>query len=124
MHRNAPALGEDQRAVIEMGTVAIFFVGKRAITVVPLEAGEAGLLALTDAAKVIIVGLLEPRHHVLHVLKDARVDGRICRERGADVLQLRFLLVAAKRDMATFPSCLALLRASVVQLTAAPENLV
>jgi hypothetical protein len=114
-HRDAPDRGEHQEAVVESGTVAKCLVGEAVETNMPLETRETCLLAALHPAEERLVGPLEPREHVL---QDVAVDGGVIRERGPDVLQLGFLLVARERDVAALPGGDALLEGDGVELPA------
>ena len=61
----------------------------------PLEAREARLIRP-----------VEPRQHVL---QDVGMDGGVFRERGADVFEFRFLLIAGDGDARSLPGADALL---------------
>src|SRR5262249_7252717 len=89
--RDAPDLGEDQTAIVKPRAVAIFLEGEGLEAITALEAWKAGLLTPLHAAEEHLVGLVEPRQHILEHMA---VDGGIVWELGADVLELGFLLVA------------------------------
>src|SRR5262249_17996553 len=112
---------EHQEAVVEMRTVSILLVGEGMIAVPALEAGRARLLARLHPAEERLIGAIEADQHVL---QDMRVDGSIVWERGAQVLQLGFLLEAGRRfTLATLPPRLALLQGGIVERATAPEHL-
>jgi hypothetical protein len=106
MHADAPDRGEDQDAVLQRGAVAILLEGEGVIAVAPLEAREPRLRAPLDATEERLLGLLQPRQHVLQHM---RVDGGVLRECGPHRLQLGFLLEARDGGMALLPGGDALL---------------
>ena len=92
MDRDAPDLRQHQGAVVEAGTVAILLVGERVPAVTPLKARKARLLAIRHPPEERLIGLVEPRQHVL---QDVAVEGGVRREVRPDRLQLGFLLSSA-----------------------------
>ena len=90
-HGDAPNLGEDQKAVVQGRPVAELLIGEGVLAGARLIAREARLLSRLHAAKERLIGLVEPREHIL---QDVLVDGRVLWKVGADVLEFRFLLIA------------------------------
>ena len=62
---NTPDLGEDQKAIVQRRPVAELLVGERVVAVAPLIAWEARLLSRLHPAKERLIGLVEPRQHIL-----------------------------------------------------------
>jgi hypothetical protein len=114
-HHDAPDFGEDQVAVIELRTVADLLVGERVEAVAALEAREASLLTPLHAAEEGLVGLIQPRQHVL---QHVAVDGGVLGERRPDVLEFRFLLVARDGHVAALIGGNALFEGNIVELAA------
>ena len=61
----------------------------------PLEARKARLLSCRHPAQARLLGLVQPRQHIVQALG---VDGRVCGDLGADGLQFGFLLEARGAD--------------------------
>jgi hypothetical protein len=89
--------------------------------VAALEARESCFLASLGSPEERLIGLVEPRQHVL---QHVGMDGGVVWKRGADVLQFGFLLVARDRDVAALPGGDALLQGGIVEAAAAPEHLI
>ncbi len=121
LYAEAPNLGEDERAVIQPCPVTVFFVGERAvaIAIAPFEAREAGLLAALYPPEERLLGLVQPRQHVLQHMA---VDRGVLRILRPDGLQLGFLLVAREGDTASLPGGDALLQGRGVEGAAAPQD--
>ena len=62
-----------------------------------LEAWKCGFYSAVDPAKERLIGIVQPREHVL---QDAGVDGGVLEELRAAILQLSFLLKARDGDAA------------------------
>lgn len=88
-------------------------------TVAALEAGESWCLSRLYPAKERLIGLVEPRQHIL---QDVAVNGCVLRECGADVLQLGFLLVAGEGDATAAVGSDTLLQGRVVEPAARPQD--
>jgi hypothetical protein len=86
----------------------------------PLEAGKPRLLAICDAAKERLTGLVEASQHVV---PDAAVEGGVRRERRPESLQLGLLVGAREGDVAALPGGAALCQGGVGERAAAPEHL-
>ncbi len=64
-HGEAPDLAQDEIAVIQPGTVAIFLVGEGVGAVRPLEAREAWLFPVRQTTEERLVRLVQPSEHIL-----------------------------------------------------------
>src|SRR5262245_25326591 len=84
-----------------------------------LEAGKARLLAAWKAPEAGLIGLVQPRHHVL---QEVRVEGSGVRELRADGLHLGCLLLAEGSDAGTLPCRDAWRERRVVACAAAPHH--
>jgi hypothetical protein len=89
------------------------------MAVLPVEAGEPWLLAIRYPLEEGLIRLVQPGQVIL---QHVAVDGCVFRERLADVLQLRFLLVAREADVAALPGGDALLKRRVVERATAPQD--
>jgi hypothetical protein len=87
--------------------------------VAALEAREARSLAPLHPPEARRSGRVAPRQHVL---EHRAVEGSRLRERGAHILQLRFLRVATDGDLAALPGGDALFPGSVVELPAPHQD--
>src|SRR5262249_9271185 len=121
MDGNPLDLRQDQMPIIQGGPVAILFAGEAVPAVVPFEAWEARLLAPLHPTEEGVIGLVQPRQHIL---QHVAVDRGVRRELRADDRELGFLLVARDRDVATLPGSDAVFQGDIVEGAAAPEYLV
>jgi hypothetical protein len=100
MHTDTANLRQDQEAVIQPGAVAVLLEGERAEAIASLEAGEPRLVSPLDAPEERLIGLVQPREHVL---QDVRVDGRVLRKLRAYLLQFHFASKARDGGAAPLP---------------------
>jgi hypothetical protein len=77
MHRDAAYLRQHEGAIVELGPIAILLEGEGVVAVLALEAREAGFLPALHSAEERLIGLVEPRQHIL---QDMRVHGGVVRE--------------------------------------------
>ena len=114
-----PILDSTRKPLSSRRAVAILLVGETVEAVAPLKAREARRLSFPDAAEERLIGLVEPRQHIL---QDMAVDGRVLRECRAHVLQLGFLRIARERDAALAVEEDALLQRRVVESCDTPTR--
>src|SRR5260221_5949480 len=86
---DAPNLRQGEEAIIQPGAIAVFLEGEAVQAVAALEAREARLLTALYPAEERLIGLVEPRQHVL---EEVRLEGGVLWHLRADGLQLCFLL--------------------------------
>src|SRR5262249_36561909 len=121
-HHNAANLGQDQVPLLQLGAVAVLLIGERVVAMASLEAWEPRFLTSDNPTEEGLIRLVQAGQHSLqHVAMKGGVFG----ERGADVLQLCFLLEArGALALAASPPGDALFQRAVVECAAAPEHLV
>jgi hypothetical protein len=116
---DVPKLGEHQHPVRQPRAVAILLETERMVAVLALEAREARFLAPFEPAEEGLIGLVEPREHIL---QHVAVDGGVLGKRGADILEFGVLREPRDGDRAALPGGDTLLQRRVGERAAAHED--
>jgi hypothetical protein len=119
MYPNAPDFGQDEKAIVEGGTIAELLVSETIIPIAALEAGIARCLSLADATVEGVNGAIQARQYVL---QDLRMEVAIFGPRLLDGGQLGTLAGDGDADAALLPRPAPLLKGSIVEFAAAAHD--